>query len=529
MNLLIVDDEYYSVEGIRQKLLSGGMEPGTIHAAYSAEQARSVFSEHRVDILLTDIEMPKQNGLELLEWVRNEGYATVVIIITSHANFDYASRALRLQSIEYLLKPVEGPQLLEAVARAAEQVRENESKDLQRLHAEYWNDSKLRHQEQFWKNLALKKLSTSRLLILNELSALHLPLEIADAVFYPVLLDCKRVQDAAGWEDSLYEYAVKNILLELLYEPDETPLILEVGNRLFLILIPKRDNLMPEGLLPGLNRAMQALTSSLPGIYHFFPAELCAIQTIGDVCDHLTEFARNIIYPENIVFTSSAFGVPALDFPGPAWEKWQELLLSQKITEVERSAYAYLDKMRQYPYFTRKELLSFHHDFLQLIYGFLEKNNAPAHQLFSDSRTEELSEAACDSTENMCAWLGHIITLTRVHLEAAAGSSDIVDQIKTYIAEHLAEELDRNSIAAAVYLSPDYVSHLFSDKEGMSLSGYITKTRMTLAKKLLYNRSFSIRDVALRSGFQNISYFSKQFKRHTGKTPQEFRRVQSSL
>lgn len=529
MNLLIVDDEYYSVEGIRQKLLSSGTKLTHIYTAYSAEQARAVFLEHPVDILLTDIEMPKQNGLELLQWLREEQYQTTVIIITSHANFEYASRALRLQSMEYLLKPVEGSQLIEAVTRAAEQVRENERKDLQRIHAEYWNDSKLRHHEQFWKNLALKKVSTSRLLILNELHALHLPLEIADASFYPVLLDCKRIQDAIAWEDSLYEYAVKNILLELLYEPDETPLILEVGNRLFLILIPKRDNLTPEALLPQLNRSLQALASSLPGIYHFFPAELCTIQTIGDVCGRLTEFAKNIIYPENIVFVSSAFGVPAVDFPEPPWLLWYELLLSQKIGEVEKGVQAYLNKTRRYPYFTRKELLSFHHDFLQLVYGFLEKNGSPAHELFTDSRTEELSETACDSTENMCAWLCHIMALTRSHLEAAANFSGIVDQIKTYIGQHLCEELDRNSIATAVYLSPDYVSHLFSDKEGMSLTGYIAKTRIAEAKKLLYNRTLSIRDVALRSGFQNISYFSKQFKRHTGKTPQEFRRAESSL
>ncbi|MEG1753184.1 MAG: helix-turn-helix transcriptional regulator, partial [Christensenella sp.] len=71
---------------------------------------------------------------------------------------------------------------------------------------------------------------------------------------------------------------------------------------------------------------------------------------------------------------------------------------------------------------------------------------------------------------------------------------------------------------------PDYLSHLFRDKANISLTNFITNERIKKAKGLLCENKLSIRDIALTSGFQNISYFSKQFKRATGVTPQDFRK-----
>ncbi|WP_130836264.1 response regulator transcription factor [Lachnoclostridium sp. Marseille-P6806] len=108
--------------------------------------------------------------------------------------------------------------------------------------------------------------------------------------------------------------------------------------------------------------------------------------------------------------------------------------------------------------------------------------------------------------------------------ESASGTRALIPSIRKYIVEHLAEDLDRDSIAAAVHLSPDYLSHIFREKTGESLSAYILNLRIEKAMRLLSMSSASIADIASECGFNNISYFSRQFKACTGKTPHEFQK-----
>ena len=76
--VLIVDDEYYAVQGIAQNVKWERLGVGKTYTAYSREQAERILREHSVDILLTDIEMPGGSGLSLIEWVRKSGYTPFV-------------------------------------------------------------------------------------------------------------------------------------------------------------------------------------------------------------------------------------------------------------------------------------------------------------------------------------------------------------------------------------------------------------------------------------------------------------------
>lgn len=89
------------------------------------KQAQAVFAEKQVDILLTDIEMPRQSGLDLIEWAYREGYRPITLILTGHPLFDYAHRALKLHCFGYILKPVTAEILTEELKSAAEAVRLN--------------------------------------------------------------------------------------------------------------------------------------------------------------------------------------------------------------------------------------------------------------------------------------------------------------------------------------------------------------------------------------------------------------------
>lgn len=127
-NLLMVDDDIYCTEGV--KLAINWKEIGVdhIYTAQSMEQAIKILEAKWIDILISDIEMPKGSGFDLLRWVEGMKYKPVIIILTSHARFNYAKRAIEFQCLDYLLKPVSKEKLLEVGMRCVKKVRNNSKK-----------------------------------------------------------------------------------------------------------------------------------------------------------------------------------------------------------------------------------------------------------------------------------------------------------------------------------------------------------------------------------------------------------------
>ena len=127
MNLLVVDDEYYIVQGILNFVNKEELMIDEIFTAYSADQARRILEKETVDLLLLDIEMPKENGLEFMEWMRQNDYTITTIILTGHQRFDYAHQALEMHCYSYLLKPVNRAKLNSVLGRALRYLRTNKA------------------------------------------------------------------------------------------------------------------------------------------------------------------------------------------------------------------------------------------------------------------------------------------------------------------------------------------------------------------------------------------------------------------
>lgn len=125
MNLLIVDDEYYIVQGIVGCINTKTLGIHNLFTAFSFSQAQEIFQKETVHILLTDIEMPRNSGLELIRWANENHYRPVSLILTGHQLFDYAKEAVNQHCFSYLLKPFSpdglNEELKKAVAEAERQ------------------------------------------------------------------------------------------------------------------------------------------------------------------------------------------------------------------------------------------------------------------------------------------------------------------------------------------------------------------------------------------------------------------------
>ena len=118
MNLLITDDEYYIVQGLVGMIDREELGIDSIFTAYSAEQALNILRKEQVDLMLLDIEMPKETGFELLDHLRSEGRRIITIILSGHQRFDYAREAINYHCFNYLLKPIGKQNLNRELARA---------------------------------------------------------------------------------------------------------------------------------------------------------------------------------------------------------------------------------------------------------------------------------------------------------------------------------------------------------------------------------------------------------------------------
>lgn len=113
--VLIVDDD----EATRQKLKKIIEKDGlNVLLAEDGSQALDIFSHERPGIVITDLKMPKIDGMEVLHSVKKVDSLAQVILITGHRDYDLAIHALRGGALDYLRKPIELDDLFVALGRA---------------------------------------------------------------------------------------------------------------------------------------------------------------------------------------------------------------------------------------------------------------------------------------------------------------------------------------------------------------------------------------------------------------------------
>lgn len=126
LKLLIVDDQKTVVDGLLNLVDWKSIDIDLAFGANSAAEARRILAEHRIDVMLCDIEMPVENGLSLVGWMREQGMDTKCIFLTAHAEFTYAQKSVGLGAFDYVVQPAPYTQIKEAVARAVASLRGEE-------------------------------------------------------------------------------------------------------------------------------------------------------------------------------------------------------------------------------------------------------------------------------------------------------------------------------------------------------------------------------------------------------------------
>jgi AraC family transcriptional regulator len=109
--------------------------------------------------------------------------------------------------------------------------------------------------------------------------------------------------------------------------------------------------------------------------------------------------------------------------------------------------------------------------------------------------------------------------------QTLAGYSDCIEDVMRYIREHIAEPLDRETLADIAGFSVPHFHRVFTAHVGESAISYIRRVRLERAGRKLRMGAVDITEVALAAGYDSHSSFSKAFKQQFGLSPSEFRQL----
>lgn len=155
-------------------------------------------------------------------------------------------------------------------------------------------------------------------------------------------------------------------------------------------------------------------------------------------------------------------------------------------------------------------------------------NNKNAFVLQMLNELCENASRAPSETQALCQSLLHAIMLQLViilqHPKGHESGHPHIHHCKQLIHEHLQDpNLSVPLLAEYMNIHPDYLSRVFSQYGEQRLVPYISDCRINLAKEILRNLNVTIDEVSALCGFSERSYFTKVFRRHTGKTPTQYR------
>ncbi len=117
LRIVVIEDEYYVRKGIITSFDWNALDSEIVGEAVNGKAGLELIEELHPDLAIVDIEMPEMNGIEMIKLLRGKKSTTEFIVLTAHQKFTYVHSALKLEVMDYLLKPFRQDELAEAIEK----------------------------------------------------------------------------------------------------------------------------------------------------------------------------------------------------------------------------------------------------------------------------------------------------------------------------------------------------------------------------------------------------------------------------
>jgi two-component system response regulator YesN len=514
--VMVVEDEYIERQALVLMLRNNFPELSVTGEAGNGFEAVSRAYSEKPDFILVDVGLPGKNGLDVISEIQSFSRETTFIIISSHDNFEFAQRAIKLGVEDYLLKPIRLESLKAAISSSVS-----------------------RKERRYEANTAATNL-------LNRMENIR-PLIESDFIYLAV----------SGGQSGAQQK-----LLAFLGHEDSSGVCFVISGRNGISQI----HALVKNLLE------EAGQKALSGFFNNQSIIYLLIDSRAEN-DRLEEFCRAIpAYLENN-YVDFHIGVSG-PVEGGSWSnayKQAKAALKhaeeegQSIKRYDRAAMPYSDgipaagrsseipengngKLSLWVGLFVRAILDNREDHLEKLAGeicmaLISENEFPAAReeayKLAILLEQELKKAlpvielktGADAAIlkaggprhlEMCL-LSHVNQLfLLVHGMRDQNKNYFVDRAVMYIKTNYQKEISLGSIAKEINLSPYYLSKLFRKYTGKTCTELIAEERIEAAKRLLV-RNFSSKETCFQVGFNSQNYFVKIFKKYVGVTPGEYR------
>lgn len=146
-------------------------------------------------------------------------------------------------------------------------------------------------------------------------------------------------------------------------------------------------------------------------------------------------------------------------------------------------------------------------------------------RIFTEFETKDqfFAEIAQILSRNMLLYLFRLINESGKESDILRNNK-VLDRAVEYIDNNYKSEITLETLASKCFVNKYYLAHLFTRFKGISVGKYLNCKRFEEAKRLLAETAMPVGDVAVSSGFNDVSYFCRAFKKETGVTPLEYRK-----
>lgn len=524
--LLIVDDEIYAARGLQAGVEWGKLGITKVHVAYNTRQAKEIYSSYKVDIMICDIEMPEGNGLELLTWVRKNYPSTESIFLTCHADFEYAKKAIQLGSLDYMLKPARFDEVEAIVEKALKHVKRmkefDEYKEKYKHYQQLWSISEPLLIERFWMDILTEKIPPN-IGHIHQAITEHQIVYSENTRFLPILISIQHWHDKLQPQDEqVFEFALREVAEGFLNQGDHQTQVVQIKKGSLLAILPFEDR--EPGDIESIKRACQSYIVFCRQDLHCdlscYIGEFVEINDISKMQRKLSTYELQNVSCINQVMMAKNCMNQVSEIPLPDMTVWSDLLRKGCKESLLREIDQCFMIAKQKNGINSDYLHQFKENFLQMIYFVLKVKGMPAHHIFSESIQMEV---VTRSVIYLHEWMKDVVCKTINYLLDSESTLSVVEKVKSYIHQHIKEEIARDDLAQYVFLHPDYLSRLFKKETGISISDYIIHERVNIAKELLVKTDLTVKDIALEVGYSNFSHFSKIFKKYTEINPKDYR------
>ncbi|MCR5791974.1 MAG: response regulator [Lachnospiraceae bacterium] len=526
LRVIIADDEEHLCLLIKALIEweELGLELAAI--AHNGIEAEHLVKELKPDILITDIQMPGSNGLELIKNVKSQLKDLEIVIISGYAHFEYAQTAMQYGVGDYLLKPIDKAELCTTLKKLADRIREKRQQELE--HISYRQKSEqniIKLQMNMMESLWQGKEQPLSLDILKTEYHLNIQPGIFQCFCMKIDGDIFNLKNGGlaivtNKEKNILENCLQRKVHELVVYTKDTYCIGFInyeeknGKDITWILRDCLNQMEAQKDIFGgitFTVAIGGATSVVEEIPNTFREAGIIIKNrllsgTGRVLEHMPE--KGVLYEQGLLEKYLHNIAKAIEVISV--EKADEAVrqMSEAVSEAKNIyGYEIYDLVTSCGKMFLSEIEF--EDLKQTMYEFEERCDC------------------CGSEEELFTVL---MELQRVKLADLAQKRENelnrpIRQAKRYIMNHYSEPINMEEISEKVGLSSAYFSALFKKTEGEGFAKYLIRIRMEEAKTLLRETNCNVAEVCRRVGYNDLKHFNKTFEKHTGVKPGMYRKL----